>query len=546
MNMTKRLSALLLSAGLLCLAAMPAHGQLTINYDFTQNQTVPDNGQLTVTKNLGGLSGLATFTDVDVRLNLTTAPGPVPNGPFWTTAPISGRDMAASNSLSMRDTGFTSLRGMDLHQAFSLRSSPDATNSLSDPMFLGDLYSTVTFGSNLNGGTRTAVLLDRSGRDNTNAFGSSLSSLNVTLDDSTTLTNVWATTSSTGTYNSDGRLGVNPFGPGVPFNDADRTNTLTALNGAHLASNNVSLLVSDTNSGGTATLSNWGLSVTGTAASSGTFTPGAGAYLSDTGSGATNNVGATMNVTGADGGSLSLNFAGTTTFSGGITGTAGITKIGAGTLILSAAGTYTGNTTVNAGTLLVTNSAGSATGTGNVTLNGNGTVLGGTGIISGSVTAGNVTPGAVINPGPAGANATSGAVGTLNIGALTLTGANTLHIDASGIGTGNWDQLVANGVTLGSTSTLQVSIASGLTFVAGAQYVVIDNTSLSAISGTFSGIAQGGTYTFGGYDFFASYTGGNGNDFVLTAVPEPATWLGAALALGAIAYSVRRRKLRRA
>jgi fibronectin-binding autotransporter adhesin len=241
---------------------------------------------------------------------------------------------------------------------------------------------------------------------------------------------------------------------------------------------------------------------------------------------------------------LLMNFAGTTTFSGGITGTSGITKTGAGTLILSAAGTYTGNTTVNAGTLLVTNTTGSATGSGNVTVNGSGTLLGGTGIITGSVTLGNTTPGAIINPGPVGANGTAGSVGTLTIGALTLTGANTLHIDASGTLTSNWDKLVANGVTLGTTSTLQLSIASGLNFTFLSQYTLIDNTSLSAISGTFSGITEGGTYTFDGYQFVASYLGGDGNDLVLTAVPEASTWIGPALALGAIVFSQRRRFLK--
>jgi fibronectin-binding autotransporter adhesin len=487
-NPMKRRSTVLLVAGLLCLGAWQAQAQLTINYDFTPNVTVPDNGQLTQTKTLGGLSGLSTFTGVDVRLNLTTA-------------------------------------------------------NAGDPMFLGDMYSTLTFGSVVAGETtRTAVLLNRPGRDNTNAFGSSLSSLNVTLDDSAVHTNIWGTTSTTGTYNSDGRLGVDPHAVnGVAFSNGDRNNTLTSLNGAQLPSNRVVLLVSDTDPGGTATLSSWGLSVTGTAASSGTFTPGAGATLSDPGSSSVNNVGATLNVTGADGGSLLMNFAGTTTFSGGITGTAGITKTGAGTLILSAAGTYTGNTTVNAGTLLVSNSTGSATGTGNVTVNGAGTLLGGTGIITGTVTLGNVTPGAIINPGPVGTNGTASSVGTLTIGALTLTGANTLHIDASGTLAANWDKLVANGATLGSTSTLQLSIANSLTFAWGSQYTLIDNTSLSAISGTFSGIAEGGTYTFNGYEFLATYAGGDGNDLVFTAVPEPATWIGAALALGAIGFTQWRR-----
>ena len=46
--------------------------------------------------------------------------------------------------------------------------------------------------------------------------------------------------------------------------------------------------------------------------------------------------------------------------------------------------------------------------------------------------------------------------------------------------------------------------------------------------------------------FSVSYTGGNGNDIVLTviqasAVPEPSTWIGGALAIAGLAFTQRRR-----
>jgi hypothetical protein len=41
--------------------------------------------------------------------------------------------------------------------------------------------------------------------------------------------------------------------------------------------------------------------------------------------------------------------------------------------------------------------------------------------------------------------------------------------------------------------------------------------------------------------WIVSYTGDTGNDFVITAVPEPSTWLASILAAGVIAYSQRRR-----
>ena len=46
--------------------------------------------------------------------------------------------------------------------------------------------------------------------------------------------------------------------------------------------------------------------------------------------------------------------------------------------------------------------------------------------------------------------------------------------------------------------------------------------------------------------FSVSYTGGNGNDIVLTViqaspVPEPSTWIGGALAIAGLAFTQRRR-----
>lgn len=219
-----------------------------------------------------------------------------------------------------------------------------------------------------------------------------------------------------------------------------------------------------------------------------------------------------------------------------------ISKSGTGTWTLSGANTYAGGTTVSAGTLLVNNTTGSGTGSGAVTVNGSGTTLGGTGTITGTVTLGNTTPGAILNPGPKGTAGTAASVGTLRTGALTLTGSNTFHVDASGTLTSNWDQLiVTGGVTLGTTSVLDLTIASGLSFTGGTQYVLISNDLADAISGTFSNAANGSTVVFNGYLFTVNYAGGDGNDFTLTAVPEPSTWIAGALALTALAFSQRRR-----
>lgn len=317
-----------------------ATADLTINYDFTPNTAVPDYAQqdpyLSDVRTLGGLSGLTTFSNVVTRLNLTSA------------------------------------------------------NS-NDPMWLGDMYSSLTFGTSSET-QRIAVLLNRPGVNNSDPFGSGLSTLNVTLDNSAS-TNVWGTTSSSGTYLADGRLSVNPYGNGVAF--ASGSNGLDALNGTHLTSDRVSLLVADTATGGTATLSGWGVSVSGTAASSGSFTPGANASISDT-TGANNNVGAKLDTTGANsaaGGTLKVDLSGTTTFTNGVTGSGGLYKTGAGKLVLAGTIDYSGITTVNGGSLAVN---GTSTGTGAVTVNNAGTKLMGNGTVGGNTT---INSGATLAPG---------------------------------------------------------------------------------------------------------------------------------------------------
>ena len=48
--------------------------------------------------------------------------------------------------------------------------------------------------------------------------------------------------------------------------------------------------------------------------------------------------------------------------------------------------------------------------------------------------------------------------------------------------------------------------------------------------------AEASVVSVNGYDFTAHYDAAAGN-FDLVAIPEPSTWLAAALALGAIAFS---------
>ena len=236
-----------------------------------------------------------------------------------------------------------------------------------------------------------------------------------------------------------------------------------------------------------------------------------------------------------------MNGTGNTLISGiisGIPAGSTLTKDGSGTLTLTGTNIYTGGTTVSGGTLLVNNTAGSGTGTGSVTVNNAGTTLGGTGTMTGAVT---VNAGANIAPGNGGNN-----TAILTTGALTLASNSNFRVDINGTtaGTG-YDRLsVATGGVTITGSNLVVTV--GTTLSVGQTFTILDKVAGGAITGTFAGIPQGGTVVGSdGTVFSVSYTGGNGNDIVLTVVaapvPEPSTWIGGALAIAGLAFTQRRR-----
>jgi fibronectin-binding autotransporter adhesin len=394
--------------------------------------------------------------------------------------------------------------------------------------------NTFTGGATINGGTAAIV----AGSLGPNGFAATINagtveatatfstSRNFTLGSaaSTVMVDPTQTYTTTGVFSGTGAL--NKTGTGTLVLSGSNTYTGATNINAGMLQEGAANVIADTSAVTVATGATYDLNsfseTIGSLAGAGTVTSGV--------------AGAVTLTTGADNTS--------TSFSGVLqngSGTIALTKSGTGTLTLSGTNTYSGGTTVNAGTLLVSNTAGSGTGTGAVVVNNSGT-LGGTGTITGAVTLNNS---AVLNPGPSGANGTAASVGTLSTGALTLAGTNIFHVDAFGTLATQWDQLnVTGGVTLGTTSTLQLAIASALNFQAGSQYTLINNITAGAISGTLSNAANGSTVNLGGYDFTVNYASGDGNDLVLTAVPEPSTWVTALLALAAIAYTPCRRGLR--
>lgn len=241
-------------------------------------------------------------------------------------------------------------------------SSPDEA----DLMWLGDMYATLTHGT-ASENERVAVLLNRPGRSTADEWGSAISSLAVTFDDSGAAPNAYSISSPTGIYRADGRISVNPYGSPVDFSAGSAG--LDALDGAWLASNRWSLLVADTEAGGQGRLDAWKLTITGFGASTGTLDPGAGGTITDV-AGATNTVGAVVNVgsgTGTNG--VTTSVSNTMTFDGGITGSGDMVKSGSGTLVLGGPSTnFSGVIRVNEGKLEI--AASNAVGNGSVALQG--------------------------------------------------------------------------------------------------------------------------------------------------------------------------------
>jgi gliding motility-associated-like protein len=209
--------------------------------------------------------------------------------------------------------------------------------------------------------------------------------------------------------------------------------------------------------------------------------------------------------------SATINNTAAATLSGAFSGSGSLSKAGNGQLSLTGTSNYGGSTTVSAGALAVN---GALNGTSAVSVSSGATLTG-----SGSVTNLNVNSGGTLSPG----NGTG--VFTVN-GNLQMNSGSALTIDINGAtaGTG-YDQVIVNG-TASLAGNLVVN--HGYSPGQGDIYTIIVNDMADLITGTFSGLTEGATLTAGGNGtvLTASYIGGTGNDFTLTAPLNAAPVIG--------------------
>jgi hypothetical protein len=190
--------------------------------------------------------------------------------------------------------------------------------------------------------------------------------------------------------------------------------------------------------------------------------------------------------------------------SGSLTGSGNVVVSGSGANLTSS--TFTGTFTVgsfavlNVGTIV------------NSTLSSlNGTINGGT-IPDTTLTQATLSPG-------------GNSPGILSTGSLFMDG-GFLAIQIAGTTPGSgYDQVRTIGtVTLVNNPALQLSFPGAFP-VAGQTFTIIDNDGTDPVAGTFGGLPEGATFPFGAAAFRISYTGGTGNDVVLTAVTPTTTTL---------------------
>jgi len=346
--------------------------------------------------------------------------------------------------------------------------------------------------------------------------------------------------------------------------------TVSSVAGTATVNVNAENVTVDNVTGGTVNASAGGLQVASLSSSATVNIGGADARIAAM-SGGTVNAGASgLVVTNFNGGNIAVSNGVTVglrsgSSSGVISGSGGIAKQGASTLTLAGDNTYTGATTVEAGKLVVNGSIASDT-----TVQ-SGATLGG----SGTIASATIEAGGTIDPG--------NSPGTLTLtNGLTWNGGGNYNwqiYDADGTAGTDWDLIAVTGGTwdisgLSSTNQFNINLwsLSGISPDVNGEALNFDNTiagswtilTYSTLSGTFdtslfalntspvngtAGFANSlgsGLFTLAldtnsqSMNLLFDPTGGGGGPG--EPIPEPGTWVAAALLAGAAGYMRWRRR----
>ena len=142
-------------------------------------------------------------------------------------------------------------------------------------------------------------------------------------------------------------------------------------------------------------------------------------------------------------------------------------------------------------------------------------------LLSGAKLMGNGTVGILY--APSGSIVAPGhSPGCLASGDLILAGTYQAEIGGTDPCTG-YDQIKVTGTVNLAGSTLDATLYGGFVPKVGQSYTIINNDAADAVTGTFTGIANGGTYSNQGVTYTVNYDGVDGNDVVLTVKAVDAT-----------------------
>jgi len=191
-----------------------------------------------------------------------------------------------------------------------------------------------------------------------------------------------------------------------------------------------------------------------------------------------------------------------------VTGSNGFTKLGGYTLILSSNNTYQGATVVRNGNLLVNGSQRQSA----ILIPEHGR-LGGAGTV-GDITIDNSI--STLSPG----DIFGGVTGILTCSNVTIIQSAEFRVELNGAIPGvGYDQLNVFGTV--NLISCRFRVLLGFPATAGTKFVIIANDGSDAVQGMFQNLPDGAVFTASGALFQISYTGGDGNDVVLTRLDSP-------------------------